>query len=298
MKPAKIFQQYIWLVTLLMRHKRLTLEEISQRWEDDKVIDGKPLLRSSFYRHKDAILNMFGIIIECDTEHGYKYYIANPDVLDDNSIERWMLSTLTVNTALSDSASLKDRIMLENVPAGEEFLQTIIEAMRTNRKLRMGYQKFGTDGYMKIVCPYAVKRWEQRWYLLALNDENNIRKYALDDRMTMIEMTDETFEMPEDFSSEAYFADYYGVTTDGTPLAHVVIRLSGWAPDYLRTLPLHHSQREVARTADYTDFALDIRPTNDFINKLMWYGDCLEVLEPGDLRLKIREILTRTLNKY
>ena len=118
MKPAKIFQQYIWLVTLLMRHKRLTLEEISQRWEDDKVIDGKPLLRSSFYRHKDAILNMFGIIIECDTEHGYKYYIANPDVLDDNSIERWMLSTLTVNTALSDSASLKDRIMLENVPAG------------------------------------------------------------------------------------------------------------------------------------------------------------------------------------
>ena len=298
MKPAKIFQQYIWLVTLLMRHKRLTLEEISQRWEDDKVIDGKPLLRSSFYRHKDAILNMFGIIIECDTEHGYKYYIANPDVLDDNSIERWMLSTLTVNTALSDSASLKDRIMLENVPAGEEFLQTIIEAMRTNRKLRMGYQKFGTDGYMKTVCPYAVKRWEQRWYLLALNDENNIRKYALDDRMTMIEMTDETFEMPEDFSSEAYFADYYGVTTDGTPLAHVVIRLSGWAPDYLRTLPLHHSQREVARTANYTDFALDIRPTNDFINKLMWYGECLEVLEPADLRLKIREILTRTLNKY
>lgn len=298
MKPAKIFQQYIWLVTLLMRHKRLTLEEISQRWEDDKVIDGKPLLRSSFYRHKDAILNMFGIIIECDTEHGYKYFIANPDVLDDNSIERWMLSTLTVNTALSDSASLKDRIMLENVPAGEEFLQTIIEAMRTNRKLRMGYQKFGTDGYTKIVCPYAVKRWEQRWYLLALNDENNIRKYALDDRMTMIEMTDETFEMPEDFSSEAYFADYYGVTTDGTPLAHVVIRLSGWAPDYLRTLPLHHSQREVARTADYTDFALDIRPTNDFINKLMWYGECLEVLEPADLRLKIREILARTLNKY
>ena len=90
----------------------------------------------------------------------------------------------------------------------------------------------------------------------------------------------------------------YGVTTDGTPLAHVVIRLSGWAPDYLRTLPLHHSQREVARTADYTDFALDIRPTNDFINKLMWYGECLEVIEPADLRLKIREILTRTLNKY
>ena len=122
MKPAKIFQQYIWLVNTLRQYKRLTLEEISQRWADDKVVDGNPLPRASFFRHKDAILDMFGIIIECDAEQGYKYYIANPEVLDDDSIERWMLSTMTVNTALSDSASLNDRILLENVPAGEEYL--------------------------------------------------------------------------------------------------------------------------------------------------------------------------------
>ena len=123
MKPARIFQQYIWLVNTLRQYKRLSLEEISEMWVNDQVIGGSPLTRASFFRHKDAILNMFGIIIECDLEHGYKYYIANPEVLDDDSIERWMLSTLTVNTALSDSASLKDRILLENVPAGEEYLQ-------------------------------------------------------------------------------------------------------------------------------------------------------------------------------
>ena len=297
MKPAKIFQQYIWLVNTLRQYKRLTLEEISELWVNNKVIGGSPLTRGSFYRHKEAILNMFGIIIECDLQT-YKYYIANPEVLDNNSIERWMLSTLTVNTALSDSASLKDRILLEDVPKGEEFLQTIIQAMKSNHRLKMGYQKFGTDGYTKTVCPYAVKRWEQRWYMLALNDENNIRKYALDDRMTLIEQTDETFEMPADFSPEAYFSEYYGVTTDGTPLAHVVIRTSNWVPDYLRTLPLHHSQREVAQTSDYVDFAFDIRPNNDFINKLMFYGESLEVLEPTDLRLKIRQKHVESLKKY
>ena len=297
MKPAKIFRQYIWLVNTLRQYKQLTLEEISELWVNNKVIGGSPLTRGSFYRHKEAILNMFGIIIECDLQT-YKYYIANPEVLDNNSIERWMLSTLTVNTALSDSASLKDRILLEDVPKGEEFLQTIIQAMKSNHRLRMGYQKFGTNGYTKTVCPYAVKRWEQRWYMLALNDENNIRKYALDDRMTLIEQTDETFEMPDDFSPEAYFSEYYGVTTDGTPLAHVVIRTSNWVPDYLRTLPLHHSQREVAHTSDYVDFAFDIRPNNDFINKLMFYGESLEVLEPADLRLKIRQKLVESLKKY
>ena len=70
MKPARIFQQYVWLVNTLLQNKKLSLEEICQRWADDKVIDGNPLTRTSFYRHKDAILNMFGIIIECDTEHG------------------------------------------------------------------------------------------------------------------------------------------------------------------------------------------------------------------------------------
>ena len=297
MKPAKIFQQYIWLVNVLRQYKQLTLEEICERWANDKVIGGSPLTRASFYRHKDAILNMFGIIIDCDLRT-YQYFIANPEVLDNNSIERWMLSTMTVNTALSDSASLKDRIILEDVAKGEEFLQTIIQAMRSNHRLKMGYQKFGTDGYTKTVCPYAVKRWEQRWYMLALNDENNIRKYALDDRMTMLEETDETFEMPADFSPEAYFSEYYGITTDGTPLAHVVIRTSNWVPDYLRTLPLHHSQREVAHTSDYTDFEFDIRPTNDFINKLMFYGESLEVLEPADLRLKIRQKHVESLRKY
>lgn len=297
MKPARIFRQYIWLVNTLRQYKQLTLEEISELWVNNKEIGGSPLTRASFYRHKEAIHNMFGIRIECNLQT-YKYFIANPEVLDNNSIERWMLSTMTVNTALSDSASLKDRIILENVPAGEEFLQTIIQAMRSNHRLKMGYQKFGTDGYTKTVCPYAVKRWEQRWYMLALNDENNLRKYALDDRMTMLEETDETFEMPADFSPEAYFSEYYGITTDGTPLAHVVIRTSNWVPDYLRTLPLHHSQREVAHTSDYTDFEFDIRPTNDFINRLMFYGESLEVLEPTDLRLKIRQKHVESLKKY
>ena len=130
---------------------------------------------------------MFGIIIECDLEYGYKYFIANPDVLDDDSIERWMLSTLTVNAALSNTISLKERILLENVPAGEEYLITIIDAMRLGRCIRIVNQRFGADSYENIV-----------------------------------------------------------------------FRAFGWSPDYLRTLPFHHSQRKIAHTVQYADFSLDI----------------------------------------
>ena len=296
MKPARIFQQYIWIINTLRQYKKLSLEELNNLWQNDDVNGGAPLSRTTFNRHKDSILDMFGIIIECTTFPGYKYYIANPEVLGDDSIEGWLFSTLTVSTVLSDSVSLRERILLENVPAGEEFLQTIIQALKANRKLLITYQRFGQDSYEKTIFPYALKLFHQRWYLLAFTGRH-YATYSLD-RMLSVSLTEETFERPDDFSPEAYFSEYYGILTDDTPMAHVVIRTYGSTPNYLRTLPLHATQKELQSTDEYTDFSLDIRPTADFINTLLSHSDGLEVLEPADLRLKIRKILTRTLNRY
>lgn len=296
MKPAMIFQQYIWIINTLRTRGGLTFEELKQKWVEDRVINGNVLQRSSFNRHREAILDMFGIVIECDLRT-YKYYIGNEEVLQDDAIERWMFSSLTVHGVLSDSAAVKERVVLENVPAGLQYLNTIITAIKANQRLSIGYRKFGTEGYVKTVCPYALKLFHQRWYLLGKNDEDQMRVYAFD-RMNEVRLLDETFEMPEDFSAQAYFAEYFGVLTDGTRMEHVVVRAYGKTPDYLRTLPLHHSQHEVATTDDYTDFAFEIRPTEDFLSELLLYGDGIEVLEPDDFRVKIREKLAKTLKRY
>ena len=296
MKPAQIFHQYIWIINTLRAHRQLTFEELNKKWQDDQVADGNPLQRSSFNRHRDAILDMFGIIIDCDKKT-YKYYISNKDVLCDDSIERWLFSTLTVHGMLADSAAVKERLVLENAPAGEQYLDIIIRAIRTNRCLHIGYKKFQAEGYEKVVCPYALKLFRQRWYLLALNDEDQMRIYALD-RVTMVELTDDAFEMPENFSPGAYFSEYFGVLTNDTPMAHVIVRAHKWMPNYLRTLPLHHSQRELVSTPDYTDFSFDIRPTSDFLGELLRHSDGIEVLEPLDLREKMRQMIADTLKRY
>jgi len=293
MKPAQIYHQYIWIINTLKLH-RLTFEELNQKWQKDNVADGNPLQRSSFNRHRDAILSMFGVIIDCDKT--YKYHISNPEVLNDGSIERWLFSTLTVHGVLADSASVKDHVVLENVPAGLEFLETIIHAIKTGKKILMTYQRFGADSYEKVVSPYAVKLFHQRWYLLAYTG-NHYATYALD-RMQAVGLSDETFEMPADFSPQQYFSEYFGVLTDETPMAHVVIRAHRWTPNYLRTLPLHHSQRELTSTPDYTDFSFDIRPTSDFLGQLLSQGNGIEVLEPIDLREKMRQMIADTLKRY
>ena len=79
MKPSLIFSQYVWLVNTLRRYDRMTLEELNDKWIRDEVADGNPLSRSTFNRHRDAVLDMFGVIIECDAQDGYRYYIDNPE---------------------------------------------------------------------------------------------------------------------------------------------------------------------------------------------------------------------------
>ena len=296
MKPAQIFRQYIWIINTFRTYGKLTLEELNQKWIDDAVADGNPLLRTSFYRHRDAIQDMSGIVIDCEPRT-YKYYISNQEALGDDSIESWLFSTLTVHGVLANSAAVKERLVLENAPAGEQYLDTIISAIKGNHRLRIGYQKFQAEGYEKVVCPYALKLSQRRWYLLALNDEEQMRIYALD-RMTMVKQTDEAFVMPADFSPQDYFSEYYGVLTDNTPMDHVVLRAHNKTANYLRTLSLHHSQREIVSTEHYADFSLDIRPTTDFLGQLLSYGDGIEVLEPLELREKMRQMIAENLKRY
>ena len=295
MKTYTLFQEYIWLVETIHKAGRLTLGEINERWLRTEMSEGISIARSTFNRHRDAILDMFGIVIECEPRT-YKYYISNPEVLNDDSIERWIFSTLTVHGVLADSASVKEYVVLESAPAGEEYLETIIRAIKTHHQLLIGYKAFGAEGYEKTLSPYSLKLDKRRWYLLTYTGRH-MATYALD-RMNKVELTDETFEMPADFSPQAYFSEYFGVLTDETPMAHVVIRAHDWTPNYLRTLPLHHSQREIASTEHYADFSFDIRPTVDFLNELKKYGDGIEVLDPLELREKMRQMLHDALKRY
>ena len=155
MKSGRIYRQYQWIIKTLLERKSVTFDELNRKWVEDDVADGKPLQRSTFNRHRDDILDMLGIVIDCDRET-YRYYIGNPEVLSDASVERWLYSTMTVHGMLADSVGMKERVVLENVPAGLQFLSIIIDAMRKNRRLRMGYKKFRAEGVCAEAFPPAL----------------------------------------------------------------------------------------------------------------------------------------------
>ena len=155
---------------------------------------------------------MLGINIGCQRQGGYLYYTESKSTMRQNDLQTWMLDSLSVSNMLMESASLKDCIVLENIPAGKEFLQPIINAMKRSHKLELTYCKFGQqESYTITVEPYAIKVFKQRWYLLAKNTKRNSPVvYALDRTVSLAETT-ECFEKPSDFDVDAFFSNYYGV---------------------------------------------------------------------------------------
>lgn len=299
MTTPTLFKEYIWLVNTINQARNITLSDINKKWLTTEMSGGVELARSTFNRHKVAIEDIFGIRIECDRSKGYTYYIGNAEVLGNESVQNWMLSTLSVNNIISESLSLHSRILLESIPSADERLEKIIKAMKKDRLLQIVYKKYDSDqGIEHTIAPYCIKLYHRRWYLLARFDSGNFSIFSLD-RIRETEITDETFEIEPDFDAEAYFSECFGVVrVDDIKPEKIVIRAFGTECNYLRDLPLHHSQREIANTEDYTDFELYLRPTLDLQGQILSRGSRLKVLSPQSLADKISRTLQEAVSLY
>ena len=292
MKTPALFKEYIWLVNTIYRAKRISLAEINDKWQRTEMSEGMPLSRTTFNRHKDAIEDIFGIYIDCDRRDGYRYYIGNEEVLHENTVQNWMLSTLTVNNLISESMSIQNRIVLENIPSEGEHLEQVIHAMKENKRITIRYKRYQSpEARSFLLSPYCIKLFRQRWYLLGQFDDGGFAMFSFD-RMEEVAITDETFKMDRDFDASEYFGECYGVVIgDGSQPVRIVLRAFGMERFYLRDLPLHHTQKELQcdEKQDFADFELIVRPTTDFKGQLLSRGAWLKVLEPQWLADEMRQ---------
>ena len=281
------FKRYIWLVDLLSRRKYISLQDISDEWRKSPLNDTHaPLSERTFFNHRDAIFDIFGIEIKNDRSLGF--YIASSDI-DGDSTGQWMLHTLCLNNVLQENADMKNRILVEKAPSSEKHLTEVISAMRAGKVISLTYQSFYHQEPSTFnVWPYCVKYFRQRWYMLADSDLG-LRLYSLD-RFVDMEELDQTFEIPEEFDPEEFFNKYFGVCLEDSPVVDVVIRVEDSQAKYFRSLPKHSSQKEADPIDGWTVFTYRLVPTFDFKQEILSYGADVEVLAPESLRKEMADI--------
>lgn len=310
MRVPALFKEYIWLVNTIRKagDDGITFAEINEKWLETELSEGVELARSTFNRHKDSIEDIFGLIIECNRLNGYRYFISNEEVLGEDSIQNWMLNTLTVNNIIGEALTLQDRILLQPAPVEGDYLKMVIEAMKKNVKLAVDYRKYGDDEPRHLTFePYCIKLFKQRWYILghfhrnAIADRPEVDYFGVFsfDRILNMSLTDDKFQMDPSFNAQAYFEECFGVlVNDDTVAQRIVIRVFGDERFYVRDLPIHKSQREIGQGDDYTDFELFMRPTIDLSTHFVSRSFLIKVLEPQWLADEIHHMHMQAVLMY
>ena len=296
-----LLNKYVWLVETIYKAKKITFEEINEKWLDNDLSEDKPLPLRTFHKWRQAIEEMFGLIIENEKGGHYYYYIQNADDLEDeSSLRSWLFRTLSVSNMMLDSVCIKDKILLEEVHDGREYLPVILESLKKNIVLEMTYKSFWRDEANTFeIEPYCLKAFKQRWYLVGRSPYyDKIMIYALD-RVHQLELTGSSFDYPKDFEAEKYFDDCFGIIADQKVKVETVkLKVSAGQANYLRSLTLHQTQKEIERTDEYSIFTVKLRPTFDFQQEILSMGSDIEVLSPKWFREDTAERVKAMWNKY
>ena len=299
---SKTYYKYIWLLDTLLNSCPSDFEEINMLWEDCPAFDG-PLAKRTFHEYRKGIEEMFGVVIDCDRKKN-TYFVKNPEVLDENRLAKWLLRKYSIPQDFATFNGMKDRILLEEIPQGQTFLNPIIEAMQSNLELRIDYQRYEYEREEHLqtfhIQPYALKVYNRRWYLLGfLKEQNGLRTIALD-RILNLKVLTKSFTLPANFDARKYFANVVGIyTSQDLPVVNVKIRAYGVQAEYLRSTPLHKSQSiAYYKHGEYADFTYRLCETPELVSQLLSMGDKVEVLEPETLREEIKEKISNMFNFY
>lgn len=295
----ELFNRYIWLADTIHRAGQITFADINQKWKQSSHSNGNEIALRTFHNHRNAIEEIFDISILCDGRTN-KYYIENADEINSNKLVYWLLNSFSISNILRNSESIRDRIILENIPSSQKYLSDIVEAMRENRLIQLYYHPFYEDAAFVIdLEPYFVKLFNRRWYVFGRSAESEIVKvYALD-RIDNLVITDHYFTLPSDFTPDNHLYDSIGIMkTENNKPVEIVIKAYGNHPKYLRALPLHHSQNEIETTADYSLFSFRFSPTYDFYQEIFSRRENVEIVSPQEVRNEFKRILTKISDYY
>jgi len=212
-----------------------------------------------------------------------------------------MMESFDMITALSIGNQLTPYIQLEKHSSlGTEYLFGILHAIKNRLVIRMLYQKFYEDlPSLREIEPYSLKEFKGRWYLLS-KDRNDkyVKTFALD-RIKEIDITTQKFVIPQDFKPNEYYKDCFGVINpdEATPV-DIVLSFEPYQGNYIKTNPLHESQKILVDDDSELRISLFLYITHDLIMELLSYGADLKVIKPNSLINTITNNLKLMLRTY
>lgn len=182
--------------------------------------------------------------------------------------------------------------------AGVEHLSLLFEAIVNKQPLRITYQPYGKDAYEKVVHPYFIKQYNNRWFLFGYSKDGlyeNIINMPFD-RIQSIAREAIPFVENTLCNFDEFFDDIIGVTQTHGELQTVVLHVAPARLPYILSKPLHPSQR-IRHEAEGI-VVLEVIPNKELYQLLLSFGPDIKVLEPVEIQQQMEEFIQKMAENY
>jgi len=298
MSKRESYLRYNLIITRL-RKSPATLAEINDYLIRESELQGYDfsISKRTFQRDVADICSLFNVDIEYNFSQRV-YCITTDEQPDAN--ER-MLEAFNIFNAFNTADSLSNYVVFEKRrPQGTENLYGLLHAIKNKLQITFVYHKFWEDEISsRVVEPYALKEFKNRWYILANDLKNNqVKSFALD-RLSDLEITKKRFQLPKDFDANEHFCYCFGIISPNNEKPQdIILSFDPFQGKYIKTLPLHDTQQIILDNEIELRIGLKLCITQDFIMELLSHGESLKVLEPKSLIEEIKLVFQNALKQY
>lgn len=295
-------QDYIFRYLTIIRKLRIsgsaTFAELAEYIrEESKGID-RPLSFTvrTFQRDLSDISRLFHVTISYDFSRKV-YFIEEDEQSDFNN--RMIESLDTINTLRLADDMLRFLWFEKRKAQGTQHLHGLLHAIRNRIVLRLSHRKYdGDESTIRDVAPYGLKESRGRWYLVAKDREDKrIKTFGLD-RVQGFQHTPRRFDYPAGFDVNHHFRYCFGVINpDDERPETIILSFDAEQGKYIRSFPLHESQRIMTDNDSELRISLKLYITYDLIQEILSYGDRVKIIAPEKLRQEITRMVHHMLEK-
>lgn len=246
------------------------------------------------------ILVLFGIDITFDRTVGG--YLINDRFENQENRLSEMLMNFELLNAVDECPNMRSYILPEHHrPVFSKYMPQLIYAVKHQCLISFEYVLYRHGGEVIVkerVLPHYIKESNQLWYLLAYDANGYLLKAYGIDRIRKLVVHSSRFERNIDVDVKDMYQDCYGIwNDDNIPVENIVLQYDARDGYFLKSMPLHHSQKVLVDDGKMFRISLQLKITNDFVMALLARSRSLEVIAPLHLREKIQNIYKLALER-
>lgn len=301
MSKRTFFKRYIWLFDLIKNNPYITLNETIEKYNNSILWNDETagFSKRTFHRDINEIEELFGVEIEYDNVNK-GYFIDYGTIHENTSL---LIESYRIINTLEQFKEIKKYISTGFYNTGSEHISAILCAIKNKNTIEFSYYKYvGGEFSQREIEPYFVKEFKFRWYVVGKDiEDNQVKTFALEriQGNTLIIKTNATYQIPEDINPENFFDDTFGIfKLQNTEPEKVELSFSPLKGKFIKSVPLHKSQKLLIDNETEFRIQLQLQITHDFIMEILSHGCDVVVLKPASLAERIKNELEQSIKHY